>query len=133
VTIKNLQWKVVSGGALSALITAGMGLGVALLGSLLLGWESGTRTGVFTAAAFLGFLLGGFRAALLLPSAALANGAASGALAAIPITAIGVVQGGRNPASIVFAVGMAAVIATLGAMVGVSNNKRSGRRDASRH
>jgi hypothetical protein len=127
VSLKNIDWNAAKGGAISALITAGFGLGIVLLGSLLLGWDSGTRTGIFTASAFLGFLLGGFRAALLAPKVPLASGAGSGALAAIPITAIGVVQGGRNPVSIVFAIGLAAVVATLGAMVGVSNNNRSGR------
>lgn len=124
---QGVTWRGAGGGALSALITSGMGLAAAVIGGLLLDWDSGTRTSVFTIAAFLGFLLGGFRAALLVPGAPLGNAAASGALAAVPFTAVGVIQGGRNPVGILFAIGLAAVVATLGGMVGVSRNRQLGR------
>ncbi len=124
---EGLTWRGAAGGALSALITAGMGLAFALAGGLLLDWDSGVRTSVFTVAAFVGFLLGGFRAGLLEPGAPLVNAAGSGALASIPFTAVGVVQGGRNPVGIVFAIGLAAVVATLGGMVGASRNRQLGR------
>lgn len=123
-----VTWRGAGGGALSALITAGMGLAAALLGGALLDWDSGTRTTIFTIAAFLGFLLGGFRSGLLEPDAPLSNAAASGALAAVPFTAVGVIQGGRNPVGIVFAIGLAAVVATIGGMVGSSRNRQLGRR-----
>jgi hypothetical protein len=123
-----ITWRGAAGGALSAIITAGMGLALAVAGSVVLDWDKPTRTGVFTVAAFVGFLLGGFRAALLEGRAPYSNAAASGALAAIVYTAVGVVQGGRNPVGIIFGIGLAAVVATIGGMVGASRNNQMGRR-----
>ena len=126
-----LSTRAVLGGALTALITAAMGLIGALAIGGLLDWTKGAKTLIATIFAIAGFTLGGFRAGLLQPPAPLSNGAASAVLAYVPL---GVVQRlaagtGIRVLSLAFATFLAASFGVFGAIV--ANNANRQRRGGS--
>ena len=77
--------RAILGGALTALITAGMGLIGALAVGGVLDWSKGAKTVIASIFAIAGFVLGGFRAGLLQPPAPLSNGAAAAVVAYVPL------------------------------------------------
>lgn len=125
-----MQWtgllnrKAVFGGALTALIAAGMGLIAALGVGGVLDWSKGAKTFVASLLAVAGFVLGGFRAGLLHPPAPFTNAAAAAALAYLPL---GVLQRliSRKPLSValVLSAMLAAVFGIFGGLVANTSNR----------
>src|SRR5690242_19620306 len=114
------------GGAVTVLLTVGMGLVAALALGGLLDWRKGTKTLVATVFAIAGFMLGGFRAGLLCPPAPLTNGALAAAIGFIPV---GVLQRitahkGLRPLNLVFAALLAASFGVFGGFVANNANRQ---------
>ena len=115
-------------GALTALLTALMGVGLAFLLRFSIDLEHNSQIAVVTVFAVFGFVLGGFRAGLGCPTAPLSNGAAAAAVAYVPMTIARVIQRTHNGASvpivgIVFAGLLAASLGTLGGVVSNTANR----------
>ena len=118
--------RAVLGGALTALITAGMGLIGALAVGGVLDWSKGAKTVIASIFAIAGFVLGGFRAGLLQPPAPLSNGAAAAVVAYLPL---GVLQRVLSDTSLrvlnlVFASLLAASFGVFGGFVANNANRR---------
>jgi hypothetical protein len=126
---RTIVWKSAFGGAITAFLSAGMGLVAALGLGELLSWDKGSKTLVATIFAIIGFLLGGFRAGLLEPRAPLSNAAASGAIAGPVLALLQRLLADKplNVLNLVFVGFMAASIATFGGFVANSSNRRNGR------
>jgi hypothetical protein len=115
--MKTLVWKSALGGAITGWICAAVGVALALGGGAAMGWSSGTRTIIATVFGLFGCLLGGFRAGLLQRAAPLSNGAGAGALTAIPLALIGLVQNPTRIFGVVFAALLGASVGAFGGMV----------------
>ena len=115
----------VLGGALTALIMAGMGLAAALGLGALLEWSKKGITLFATIAAIAGFVLGGFRAGLLHPPAPLANGGLAAAVAFRPLGVAQRLVAGTavRPLDLAFATLFAASFGVLGAFVANNANR----------
>ena len=103
------------GGALTALITAGMGLILAFGLGALFDWNKGAKTLVASLFAAVGFVLGGFRAGLLHPPGPFTNGAAAGAVAYLPL---GILQRVISHKSLSIALVLSAMLAASFGMFG---------------
>lgn len=125
--MKVIVWKSTLGSAVTGWICAAVGVGAALAGGQVFDWESGMRTIVATVFGVLGCLLGGFRAGLLERSAPLSNGAVAGALTAIPLGLIGLVQDPKRVVGLLFATLLGASMGAFGGMV--SNGSSRVRRE----
>ena len=121
-----LSTKAVVGGALTALITAAMGLIGALAVGGLLDWTKGTKTLIATVFAIAGFTLGGFRAGLLQPPAPLSNGAASAVLSYVPLGVLQRVVAGTSirVLSLAFATFLAVSFGVFGGIVANNANRQ---------
>ncbi len=118
--------RAVLGGALTALITAGMGLIGALAVGGVLDWSRGAKTLIASVFAIAGFVLGGFRAGLLQPPAPLSNGAAAAVVAYVPL---GILQRVLSDTSLrvlnlVFASLLAASFGVFGGFVANNANRQ---------
>ena len=118
--------RAVLGGALTALITAGMGLIGALAVGGVLDWSKGAKTLIASVFAIAGFVLGGFRAGLLQPPAPLSNGAAAAVVAYVPL---GILQRVLSDTSLrvlnlVFASLLAASFGVFGGFVANNANRQ---------
>lgn len=118
--------RAVLGGALTALITAGMGLIGALAIGGVLDWSRGAKTLIASVFAIAGFVLGGFRAGLLQPPAPLSNGAAAAVVAYVPL---GILQRVLSDTSLrvlnlVFASLLAASFGVFGGFVANNANRQ---------
>ena len=118
--------RAVFGGALTALITAGMGLIGALAVGGVLDWSRGAKTLIASVFAIAGFVLGGFRAGLLQPPAPLSNGAAAAVVAYVPL---GILQRVLSDTSLrvlnlVFASLLAASFGVFGGFVANNANRQ---------
>lgn len=118
--------RAVLGGALTALITAGMGLIGALAVGGVLDWSRGAKTLIASVFAIAGFVLGGFRAGLLQPAAPLSNGAAAAVVAYVPL---GILQRVLSDTSLrvlnlVFASLLAASFGVFGGFVANNANRQ---------
>lgn len=118
----------VIGGAVTAVLTAAIGVVVALGLDALLDLTKDGRGAVVSIFAIAGFVLGGFRAGLLAPPAPLANGAAAAAVGYVPMAIVRVVQRLADDRSvpvvgIVFAGLLAACLGVLGGMVSNTANR----------
>jgi hypothetical protein len=109
----NINWKSAVGGAVTGWICAGVGIGIALTGRLVLDWQSGRRTAAITIFGLLGCMLGGFRAGLLERKAPLSHGAVAGALTTFPL-------------ALIFALLLGASTGTFGGMVSNGSSRKSG-------
>jgi hypothetical protein len=127
----SLVWKSAVGGAVTGWICAGVGIGIALTGRLVLDWASGRRTAAITIFGLLGCALGGFRSGLLERRNPLSHGAAAGALTTLPLAGIGLAQspGGARLVTAVFALLLGASVGTFGGMV--SNGSSRGAKGPS--
>ena len=118
--------RAILGGALTALITAGMGLIGALAVGGVLDWSKGAKTVIASVFAIAGFVLGGFRAGLLQPPAPLSNGAAAAVVAYVPL---GILQRVLSDTSLrvlnlVFASLLAASFGVFGGFVANNANRQ---------
>jgi putative membrane protein (TIGR04086 family) len=123
----NINWKSAVGGAVTGWICAGVGIGIALTGRLVLDWQSGRRTAAITIFGLLGCMLGGFRAGLLERKAPLSHGAVAGALTTFPLALIGLAQspGIARVVTGVFALLLGASTGTFGGMVSNGSSRKS--------
>jgi putative membrane protein (TIGR04086 family) len=115
--MKNVAWKAAVGGAVTGWICTALGVLGAVAGGAWLHWTSGSRTIIATVFGIVGCLLGGFRSGLLQRSAPLSNGGAAGALTAIPLALIGLIQDPKRIIGALFAVFLGACVGTFGGMV----------------
>jgi putative membrane protein (TIGR04086 family) len=127
--VKNIVWKSAVGGAVTGWICAGVGIGIALTGRLVLDWPGGRRTAVITIFGLLGCLLGGFRSGLLERRTPLSHGAVAGTLTTLPLALIGLAQspGTARAVTGLFALLLGASAGTFGGMV--SNGSSRGSAD----
>jgi hypothetical protein len=120
-----IEPRAVLGGFVTAVICVGIGLISALGVREVFHWtKSGTSTLTFVFAG-VGFLLGGFRAGLLYPSAPLSNGAVAAMLAYIPLGVGQRLIAGKDVrfVSVVFAALFAACFGIFGGYVANNANK----------
>ena len=125
-------------GAVTALLTALIGVGLALALRSLADLDHASQLVIVTLSALFGFLLGGFRAGLGCPPAPLSNGAAAAALAYVPMAIVRVGQRVSDDRSVpVTGIVFAGLLATSLGMVGglianTANRTRANRgQDAS--
>ncbi len=115
--MNSVVWKSAIGGAITGWICAAVGVIGAVVGGTWLHWTSGSRTIIATVFGIGGCLLGGFRSGLLQRSAPLSHGGAAGALTAIPLALIGLIQDPKRIIGALFAVLLGASFGTFGGMV----------------
>ena len=120
-----LDKRAVLGGAATTFIMTAIGLVATLAFGGLMGWDKQSKSLVITLFLLSGCVLGGFRAGLLCPPAPLSNGAASAALAYVPLALLQRVVFGKsiNPLSIVFATFVAASFGVFGGLVSNQANR----------
>ena len=109
------------GGAVTAFLSAGMGLVAALALRWLLDWSKGGTSAVASLFAIAGFVLGGFRAGLLQPSAPLSNGALAGCIAGVPLSVLQRVLADK-PVSVLSILFVALLSASFGVFGGIVSN-----------
>ena len=116
------------GGAVTAFLSAGMGLAGALALRWLLDWSKGGTSAVATVFAVAGFVLGGFRAGLLQPTAPLSNGALAGCIAGVPLAVLQRLFNGKpvNVLSILFVALLSASFGIFGGIVSNTANRNRG-------
>ncbi len=124
--VSSLDRRSFLGGALTTLISIGMGLVVGVGLGHLLGWSTGSKTTIVTIAAVIGALLGGFRAGLLAPTAPLGNAGVAAMIGYLPL-GIGqrlIAGKGFNIVAIAFATLLLGSIGVFGGLVSNTANRR---------
>lgn len=110
------------------LITGAMGLAAAFVLGAVLDVDDGSRNAVATLFAAAGFVLGGFRAGLLCPSAPLANGAGAAIVGYVPLGIVQRLAAEKpiRPIALLFAALLAGCLGVFGGIVANSANRSRG-------